>query len=144
MSSPRIFCCVLYCNGLHCFFKVLASVEISADVIGLSAHRSSFADGRGKEIAILVILAAVKGFLHCVHFLPPGILFFCLATDLFLSVMTYRRHLSLPRKFTFGVAMLCFFLPCSEYKPETRKRSCTFTEIFLSFSTATGGSIFWF
>ena len=42
-------------------------MEISADVIGLPAHRSSFADGRGKEIAILVILASVKSFLYCVH-----------------------------------------------------------------------------
>ena len=57
----------MYGDGFHRFLKILAAMEISADVIGLPAHRSSFADGRGKELTILVILASVKGFLYCVH-----------------------------------------------------------------------------
>ena len=36
-------------------------MEIPADVIGLPAHGLPSADGRGKEIVILMILAAMKG-----------------------------------------------------------------------------------
>ena len=107
MSSPRVFCCVLYCNGLHRFLKILAAMEISADVIGLPAHRSSFADGRGKEIAILVILAAVKGFLYCVHFYLLGFYSFCLTTDrLFFSFRAYQRQCSFSALNTDGLPLL--------------------------------------
>ena len=81
-------------------------MEISADVIGLPAHRSPPADGRGKELTILVILASVKGFLYCVHFNLLG-LFFCLSTDrLFFPFRAYQRQCSFSALNTDGLPLL--------------------------------------
>ena len=76
----------MYGDGFHRFLKILAAMEISADVIGLPAHKSSFADGRGKEIVILVILAAVKGFLYCVHFYLLDFIFLSFDRSFVLSI----------------------------------------------------------
>ena len=54
------------------FLKVLSASEISADVVRLTADTSPFADRRGNEIAIfLVVLDALVGFsdlYRCFHF----------------------------------------------------------------------------
>ena len=51
---------VLYGEVFHRLFKVLIAIEVTADKIILSAHGFSLADRRGKEIAILVILAVIE------------------------------------------------------------------------------------
>ena len=83
-------------------------MEISADVIGLSAHRSPPADGRGKEITILVILASVKGFLYCVHFNLLGFYSSVLRQIVcsFHSGLTKGNALSLP--LTRMVYLCCY------------------------------------
>ena len=76
MRSPRVFVDLFCGKPFHRLLEVLAAVKIPADVIGLPAHGLPFADGRGKEITVLMILAAVKCLLYCCHVNLPVIYFF--------------------------------------------------------------------
>jgi len=84
MGSPRIVSSALYGDGFHRFLKILAAAEIPADIIRLPVHGFPFTDRRSEDITVLVILAAVKCFLYCVHFATSYDL-------IFLFWFTFRR-----------------------------------------------------
>ena len=97
---PRIFIYLLGCKPLHCFLKIPSACKITANVVRLAVYGSSLANGRGKEIAILLVIldARVSCSLLCCCF--HG---FNLLLNLFFGL-----HLPFGRAKTNDYA--CFFL----------------------------------
>jgi hypothetical protein len=73
MFSPRVLHVRLFDGKpFHSFLEILPALEVSADVIRPTADTSPFADRRGKEIAISLVLldtaVSFALFSYCFHF----------------------------------------------------------------------------
>ena len=119
MFSPRVLHVRLFdCKPFHSLLEILSATEISADKIGFPADASPFADRRGKEIAIFLVLldTAVSFTLFCCfQFNYSFLIFFCLS---FGKDETKRKRIGLLfRIFPFAFRQgqrSCSVLPLTE------------------------------